>query len=230
MKKFFCTIALLFSTALIFSQPNTNVGCPDDKHPHALDLGLPSGTKWACCNIGACNPCDDGKYFAWGETETKFGFYYDNYKYYDPSGPTIYKFIGNNIAASQYDAATVLWGSGWCIPTDEQCKELIKYCEMETLSCNNNCVALFTSPSGNRLWMPFSGQRESENIHEYGKKGYYWTSVPDKYDSMLAFFMEVYFDPSVYLGCRNCGYCIRPVQKMSNIEKTSGVSSDVDVP
>ena len=178
--KYFYTIALLFCPVLIFGQPYISLGCPDDNHPHALDLGLPSGVKWACCNIGASKPSDDGKYFAWGETESKAVFYYDNYKFYDPSGHTIYKFIGNNIAASQYDAATKLWGSAWCLPTDEECKELIKYCKVESISSDDKKGALFTSPNGNRLWMPFAGQRESENCHDYGEKGYYWTSVPDR--------------------------------------------------
>ena len=45
--------------------------CPDGHHPHAIDLGLPSGTKWACCNVGAEKPEDDGGYYAWGETGEK---------------------------------------------------------------------------------------------------------------------------------------------------------------
>ena len=36
-----------------------------------IDLGLPSGLKWATCNVGANNPEDYGDYFAWGETITK---------------------------------------------------------------------------------------------------------------------------------------------------------------
>ena len=36
-----------------------------------VDLGLPSGTLWATCNVGAVNPTDYGDYFAWGETEPK---------------------------------------------------------------------------------------------------------------------------------------------------------------
>lgn len=33
-----------------------------------VDLGLPSGTKWATCNLGASSPEEYGQYFAWGET------------------------------------------------------------------------------------------------------------------------------------------------------------------
>lgn len=42
--------------------------CPDNNHPHAIDLGLPSGTKWCCCNVGASTPEGYGGYYAWGET------------------------------------------------------------------------------------------------------------------------------------------------------------------
>lgn len=47
--------------------------CPDKKHPHMIDLGLPSGTKWACCNVGASTPEDFGESYAWGETESSWG-------------------------------------------------------------------------------------------------------------------------------------------------------------
>ena len=61
---------------------NTNVSyttCPDNNHPHMIDLGLPSGTKWACCNVGASAPEDYGNYYAWGETQPK-----SVYNYYCP--------------------------------------------------------------------------------------------------------------------------------------------------
>ena len=45
--------------------------CPDANHPHMIDLGLPSGTKWACCNVGASTPEGYGNYYAWGETQPK---------------------------------------------------------------------------------------------------------------------------------------------------------------
>ena len=49
------------------SQPSAYFSCPDDKHPHLIDLGLPSGTKWTCCNIGATSPENFGDYFLWDE-------------------------------------------------------------------------------------------------------------------------------------------------------------------
>lgn len=46
------------------------LSCPDDKHPHMIDLGLPSGTKWACCNVGASSPEEYGGYYTYGEVSS----------------------------------------------------------------------------------------------------------------------------------------------------------------
>ena len=46
-----------------------------------VDLGLPSGTLWATCNVGANTPEESGYYFAWGETETKNTYSWNNYKH-----------------------------------------------------------------------------------------------------------------------------------------------------
>ena len=42
--------------------------CPDNNHPHLIDLGLPSGTLWACCNVGAFEPEEEGAVFFRGST------------------------------------------------------------------------------------------------------------------------------------------------------------------
>ena len=46
-----------------------------------VDLGLPSGTLWATCNVGASSPEEYGDYFAWGETETKEDYGWNTYKW-----------------------------------------------------------------------------------------------------------------------------------------------------
>ena len=97
-----------------------NVGyktCPDDHHPHMIDLGLPSGTLWACCNVGASNPEDVGDYYAWGETNKKNEYTRDSYKlniHYD------------DIAGTQFDVARVKWGNSWRMPNREEINELIE--------------------------------------------------------------------------------------------------------
>ena len=55
--------------------------CPDENHPHMIDLGLPSGNKWACCNVGASKPEEYGGYYAWGETEEKNDYRPGTYKF-----------------------------------------------------------------------------------------------------------------------------------------------------
>lgn len=47
------------------TKPRISSLCPNNNHPHAIDLGLPSGTKWACCNAGAGKPEDYGAYNYW---------------------------------------------------------------------------------------------------------------------------------------------------------------------
>ena len=73
--------------------------CPDNNHPHLIDLGLPSGTKWACCNMGASSPEKYGVYYAWGEKGVKNKYSWDNYIYRVPDGTYPESFdIGSDIA------------------------------------------------------------------------------------------------------------------------------------
>lgn len=81
-----------------------------------VNLGLPSGTLWATCNVGASSPYESGSYFAWGETETKDIFTWENYKFFkdydfDPAIGTyaVLEYIGENICGTQYDAAAKQW-------------------------------------------------------------------------------------------------------------------------
>ena len=74
IKSLFTFLFLCAAHVGLFAQNDNSTSyktCPDDKHPHMIDLGLPSGTKWACCNVGADTPESYGSYYAWGETEEK---------------------------------------------------------------------------------------------------------------------------------------------------------------
>lgn len=106
----------------------TITGCPDNNHPHMIDLGLPSGTKWACCNVGANAPEEYGNYYAWGETQPKsvYGWSTYQYGYYNYDGDYSHLVnIGSDIAGTGYDAATANWGAPWRMPSKAQCDELI---------------------------------------------------------------------------------------------------------
>lgn len=68
-----------------------------------VDLGLPSGLKWATCNVGASCPEEYGQYFAWGETEQKAEFMNANCLTLDRE----FGDIGGN---PKYDVARAKWG------------------------------------------------------------------------------------------------------------------------
>ena len=144
--------------------------CPDENHPHAIDLGLPNGTKWACCNLGAPSPEHSGGYYAWGETSVKSSYDSGNFE-----GPTRVE----DIAGTEYDAAYVNMGRDWRIPSFEQVSELLNYCkDQEGRTYNGVKGFLFTGPSGNSIFFPFSGYMYGNEIHaEF--QGYVWTSTRD---------------------------------------------------
>ena len=108
----------------------------DPYNGHAyVDLGLPSGTKWATMNVGANSPTDYGLYFAWGETQgyadasTK-AFSWSDYKF-NPSGDgstfTKYNASDNKTHLELTDdAAAVNMGGDWHMPNRAQCLELLK--------------------------------------------------------------------------------------------------------
>ena len=100
-----------------------------------VDLGLPSGTLWATCNLGATSPYEGGYYFAWGEVEPKDDFSWEDYQFfegvetdYNNGQWAILEDIGNNICGTEYDAARHQWGSGWRLPNEEELYELRMLC------------------------------------------------------------------------------------------------------
>ncbi|MBQ6202806.1 MAG: hypothetical protein IJK46_01770 [Prevotella sp.] len=148
--------------------------CPDDHHPHLIDLGLPSGTKWACCNVGAQKPEDYGDFFAWGETSTKSYFAYSNYTHCDGDYTTCHD-IGSDIAGTKYDAATANWGSQWIMPSPEQLLELMNSCSREWTTQNGINGRMFTGPNGGKIFLPAAGCNWEE-LFGVGSFGEYWSS------------------------------------------------------
>ena len=150
-----------------------NTLCPDDHHPHAIDLGLPSGTKWCCCNVGASSPEGYGGYYAWGETNEKNVYWLDTYAYYDNTG---YIDIGSDIAGTCYDAATVNMGAPWRMPSHDQQMELIEKCSKKWTTQNGINGILVTGPNGSQIFLPAAGDRWFDGLDNAGSHGYYWSS------------------------------------------------------
>lgn len=212
--------------------------CPDNNHPHLIDLGLPSGTKWACCNVGASKPEGYGSYFAWGEVNEKNYYYADNYQYaiegvysennywYDMD--SFYKFvnIGDEIAGSQYDAANVKWGVPWQMPTYLNYTELLNNTSYKCFSVNGVRGHLITSSNGASLFFPAAGSIYKDEFSNENFEGQYWSATVNKNYPQGACRMgfedpydHVYinnpYDGGVF-GLRFIGMPIRPVQNGNN--------------
>ncbi len=146
--------------------------CPDDNHPHAIDLGLPSGTLWACCNVGASIPEGYGGYYAWGETEEKDDYSFENYIHCDGTYDTCHN-LGNDIAGTQYDVAHINWGDSWVMPSSDQITELINNCTYSWISFNDVWCGQFIGPSGGTIVLPGAGYRFLGDLYHDSSRGYY---------------------------------------------------------
>lgn len=186
--------------------------CPDGNHPHVIDLGLPSGTKWACCNIGANFPEDNGNYYAWGEVNTKNIYDLSTYEYYKNGE---YVDIGINIAGTMYDAATVNWGNSWQMPSKEQGDELINNCYSVWTIQNGINGYLFTGTNGNSIFLPAVGwytlyiENEPSGIGYYGD--YLLSTLQGPPYADVLWFEDKTIRTACYLGSRINGHPIRPV-------------------
>jgi len=179
----------------------------------AIDLGLPSGTKWADRNVGALKPEDCGDYFAWGETAPKFD-YTSSMTYAvglsTLQSKSIIESKGNLTA--KHDAATVNWGKGWHMPTLEQIKELRSKCEWTWTSRSGVNGYLVTGPNGNSIFLPAAGCRDSVSLYGAGVYGNYWCSTANEKYSSYAY--SLYFfcgNDSRHGSLRSYGFSVRPV-------------------
>ena len=153
-----------------------------------VDLGLPSGTLWATCNVGADNPEDYGDYFAWGETQPKDIYNWSTYQYCNGSEYTMTKYCNDSdygyngftdnltTLLPEDDAATANWGSGWRMPTEEEWWELNNNTTVIWTTQNGVNGRLFTASNGNSLFLPAAGYRYYSSLNLAGSGGYYWSS------------------------------------------------------
>ena len=136
-----------------------------------VDLGLPSGLKWATCNVGASCPEEYGDYFAWGETSTKSNYDYDNCA-------SMYKSWGDIGGNSSRDAATANWGGSWRMPTKAEFEELKDNCTWTWTTQNGKNGYKVTGKNGQSIFLPAAGSRDGDTLCRDGEGGYYWSSTP----------------------------------------------------
>ena len=172
-----------------------------------VDLGLPSGTKWATCNVGANSPEMPGGYYAWGELETKDYYGNDNCSTHNVEMEDI---SGDPV----YDVARKEWGSTWRMPKMIEANELFSNCSKETIEINGRkCTKLTSYINGNSIILPCTGWITNTTNGYYNVYGRYWTSTPYYYDNYNA---HHYTDSNSYSGnynARYCGLSIRPVSE-----------------
>ncbi len=207
-------IALLAINVVAMAQ---GVKCPNNKHPHMIDLGMPSGTKWACCNVGAATPYDLGNTYQWGETsvsEEVAGN--DNYAYYDSKTKT-YKDIGENISGTKNDVARAKWGGNWRMPTKAEMEELLSKCTHEMKEIKGKPVYVFYGKNKVSIAIPVDFFVE-DGIGEIPVLTHYWTATHFKKGTSES----LWIGPSEsdgndfeeVLGKDQCSACyIRPVCK-----------------
>lgn len=180
----------------------------------AIDLGLPSGTKWASCNVGANKPEEYGDYYAWGETTTKKEFKEENYRYYKNGE---YVNVGDDISGTQYDVAHVKWGGKWRIPTMYEIKELEDNCRYEWTTLNGVKGGKFTGPNGNSIFLPAAGYCMVDGffgggVFSSGSYGNYWSSNENPIDLDNAVDLRFDSDEASLGGTnRSIGLSVRPV-------------------
>ncbi|MCD7710302.1 MAG: fimbrillin family protein, partial [Porphyromonadaceae bacterium] len=144
----------------------------------AVDLGLPSGVKWATCNVGASSETDYGNYYAFGEISTKSSYSTSNSTWYGKS-VTEATIKGNPL----YDAATANWGGSWRLPTSTEISELINTNNTTHTAHTKNGVKGVTITSitnGNSIFFPCSGCFTGTGITNKGTTG--WIKTCTQYD------------------------------------------------
>lgn len=215
----------------VFAECQVTVGgTPPAQEHEYVDLGLPSGTLWATCNVGANSPEEVGDYFAWGETTTKEEYSWDDYEHgygndalkkycthseYGYNGFT----DGKTELDPEDDAATANWGSDWQMPSIKQMEELINdsYTTTEWTQLNGVNGRKITSKSNHKsIFMPAAGYRKG-GLHtgstEYGN---YWSRALGSRESSakVLFFGTEFYGINCNVDNLRCyGQCVRPVRK-----------------
>lgn len=195
-----------------------------------VDLGLPSGTLWAACNVGANMPEDCGEYFAWGDTAPKEMYDWKSYRFAC--------FVGGRYELSKYctdsnygfdgfvDSLTVLepvddavranWGADWRMPTKEEFDELFQNTTYVWTARNGVDGRLLTGSNGNSIFLPATGFcLDGEYICP--GLGVYWSSSLQTSCQVAAWSFHFNFEDCHVCGTyeRSRGQCVRAVRSIT---------------
>lgn len=215
---------------------------PSVSVPEAVDLGLPSGVKWASFNLGATKPEEYGDYYAWGETEPYYssldpltwkegkerGYNWAIYKWCMGGYKTMTKYCRSascgyegftdtkTVLDLEDDAAHVSLAGNWRMPTDEEWTELRTKCSWIWMTLNGVKGRKVVGPNGNYIFIPAAGYRFDTSSNYVGSSCYYWSSSLYSGDDWSFCACGVFFTYTFVDGNykdRSEGMPIRPVSE-----------------
>ena len=209
-------------------EDNPNNGGDNDNHEY-VDLGLPSGTLWATCNVGAETPEGYGNYYAWGETSIKTVYEANNYKYFQGEDCLLTKYCNDveegfqgysdtlTVLLAEDDAATANWGTTWRMPSEQEFEELYQNTTHMWVVQNGVNGRVFTAANGNSIFLPVAGAFwGSHGLVAVGEIGLYWSSSldieHDPYVARALYLDSDYCEMEEGDAGRCYGLSIRPVR------------------
>ena len=194
-----------------------------DLNAEWVDLGLPSGLKWADRNVGASKPEECGLYFAWGETQgytvptDEKQFKWDDYKFTTDGGSTFTKYNdvdGLTTLEASDDAANKRDRTSR-MPTADEMKELIANTTSAWTQVNGVSGCRFTSNvNGNTIFIPAAGFCGGGQVKYVGSMGELWTS--SLFSTSGNGVSDLYFAPNAMTvdgSNRYYGFPVRAVQE-----------------
>lgn len=220
MRKIIFTLMALVTTVCGIECYAQTVSGQVNGHDY-VDLGLPSGTKWATYNVGATKPTEYGNFFAWGEVKPKDAYFESTNKWYDSDSKRYTKYNSEDGLTTLFpedDAATTNWGNAWRMPTLEEADELIKGCTWNQVpNFKGSGVPVLIGISitnGNKICIPSAGSLYGSENDDVGYDGGFWAISLDKSSPKRAFSLNFMGSE---LGCspedRFYGKSIRAVVK-----------------
>ena len=207
----------IFSATTDFGKPHVSLIKDDSKihyfedpykgHEY-VDLGLPTGTKWATMNVGASSETDYGNYYQYGKGAAQYA---------TTSGASNYSGTEDPLYSSA-DTAVQVWGGSWHMPTKKQIEELIDNTTYKWVTNYKNSRidgGTFTAKNGAVLFFPAAGRCNRGSQYGVGDYGDYWGSSPDgSNNAYCLFFNGSLSNPGfsdVESDGREYGYSVRPV-------------------
>ena len=197
---------------------------------NVVDLGLPSGTLWVKCNLGAEKETDFGLFYQWGDTQgyssvNVHQFSWNNYKW--GTGDNLTKYNSTDewaqllalksnklVLDDEDDPVWAATDGKMKSPTKEQLQELRDHTNLEWVEIDGVKGMKFINKNDDTkyIFIPAAGDCIGSGYDGVGSWGFLWSSSRDSDDPRYAW--RLYFDSgniSMYSTYRCLGYSVRGV-------------------